>query len=651
MKNDINEKDEDKLIIDKTFSHSNNQLTVVTANGYNLAKVSLDNHFFENLLILEMNLESEFSMEKLFELIKQYSIAIEYYLQKEPAKAKAYQNRMEYLLTNKDTLIQLKRQNDQINNNKNENKNKEKNNINNKVKSEIIKKKETIKFRQDFIKAEDLTKRVTFVLNSSNKKGENTISGKNIINNDLEKQNLNWKERLKNKKKNPSRFSVKPSIGGIRKKYQSIGKFDLNLSPNSSEPNLEENNKQENDEIKATEFKTVFEELYDKKEKEDILVDEDRKEEDVNMNRIEDNKIVEIKEDENEENMIDENNKEEGKKNIGDIKNEIIEVKKNQEDKKEEQKENDNIEKIKEEKEENVINEKNEDEKSKEQKQIEEPKDKNEIIEIKEEEKENENNINLTSLEKAIESSKIDSGKKNQETTSQSPFQELLNVHRRMSLLEEDLIDNGKPDEEIKNSIESQITSLKNIISNLNKKNTNQNEVDIVEEEESEFSSSNTNLIKIKPNLNNLDKIPGKFQGAYIDIETIMGEYVNDFNQFFYKEIFEPFSSELKDLYNMKYKKYIEIRNEYHAQIKENEYLLELDDNLSKEKKEEIQQTIDSLNEELQHQIDVVEDEFNQKISDKISEFKRSSFKHNSGIQLLEEKVKLDIYSLINDAF
>ena len=91
-----------------------------------------------------------------------------------------------------------------------------------------------------------------------------------------------------------------------------------------------------------------------------------------------------------------------------------------------------------------------------------------------------------------------------------------------MSLLEENLIDNVNPDEEISNSIESQITSLKKIISNLNKKDTNLNEADIDEEEESEFSSWNTNLIKIKLNFNNLDKIPGKFQGTYIDIETIM---------------------------------------------------------------------------------------------------------------------------------
>ena len=39
------------------------------------------------------------------------------------------------------------------------------------------------------------------------------------------------------------------------------------------------------------------------------------------------------------------------------------------------------------------------------------------------------------------------------------------------------------------------------------------------------------------------------------------------------------------------------------------------------------------------------------KIMDNISEFKLNSFKNDSRIQLLEEKVKLDIYSLINEAF
>ena len=39
------------------------------------------------------------------------------------------------------------------------------------------------------------------------------------------------------------------------------------------------------------------------------------------------------------------------------------------------------------------------------------------------------------------------------------------------------------------------------------------------------------------------------------------------------------------------------IKNEYHAQIKENEYILENEDNLTNERKEQYQQTIESLNE------------------------------------------------------
>ncbi len=54
--------------------------------------------------------KEDFSLDKLIELVKQYSIAIEYYLQKNQKMAKAYQNRMEYLLTNKDILLKLKKQ-------------------------------------------------------------------------------------------------------------------------------------------------------------------------------------------------------------------------------------------------------------------------------------------------------------------------------------------------------------------------------------------------------------------------------------------------------------------------------------------------------------------------------------------------------------
>ena len=642
MKDENNEKEENKINNEKDFSFSCNQITVVTNSGYKIASVDLNKNFFENLLVLEMELEDGFSMEKLFELIKQYSIAIEYYLQNDQSKAKAYQNRMEYLLTNKDTLMQLKRQTDKKNNinadDKEQNIKKEKNKINNKIKLELNSKKGEIKLLQDNINIEDLSKKVSKFLISNNKKDENKDQGKNIINLDLEKQNLSWRERLKSKKKISSdRLTIKPSNVGLGAKLQNFEKIDLKLSPNLSDINMSKNNKKKI---------TPFEELYGKENEENIDLDkiEENKIEEINEDEKEDNKIIEESNKENlnaeketeKDNNIDQNNK-----------NEIKEENINREDNKEEIKKNENIIIVEEEKEENNLIDKKPEEVLKESKTEEETKDKNEKKDKTTEGIQKQKEQNSNSLEKAMESSKIDSEKKITEEISQTPSA----AKRRMSLTEEDL--KIKPDEEISTSIESQITSLESIISDLNKKYNNQKEIDNEEEEESEFSSSNKNLINMKTDnvLSNYDKIPTKYKEIYKAIEQRMQTYINEFNQSFYQEIFEQFSSGLKELYEQKYKKYIEIRNEYHNQIKENEYLLEIDDNLSKEKKEEIQQTIESLNEEQQHQIDIVEDEFNKKISDKISEFKMTRFKHNSGIQLLEEQVKLDIYSLINEAF
>ena len=248
---------------------------------------------------------------------------------------------------------------------------------------------------------------------------------------------------------------------------------------------------------------------------------------------------------------------------------------------------------------------------------------------------------------------------------------EANNRMSRVSIVDEDMIRKLKIDEEITKSINDQIKTLKEIIDNLNIKktlnendnNNNEEDEDSQNEESNKNTDSNTNLNKInnknenEKNIendlidSNANKIPAKFLSTYYQVESLLIEYMNNFNEFFYHDIFEQFSSGLKELYESKYKKYIEIRNEYHNQIKEKEYLLENDENLNEEKKNEIQQTIDSLNEEQQHQIDSVEDEFNRKIVDKISEFKLNSFKNNSGIQLLEEQVKLNIYSLINESF
>ena len=164
---------------------------------------------------------------------------------------------------------------------------------NNKIKSALNIQKEYVKIRKDDINLEDISKKVTKVLNSSNKKSENNISWKNIINNDLEKQNSNWKEKLKSKKKNASRFSVKPSLGGIRKRFMGSAN-DANMNSASNDNNNVDNNP------KVSDFKSPFEELYGENENEN---DKNNNNIDIIEEDVEDKK-EEIKENENKENKI-----------------------------------------------------------------------------------------------------------------------------------------------------------------------------------------------------------------------------------------------------------------------------------------------------------------------------------------------------------
>jgi len=103
-----------------------------------------------------------------------------------------------------------------------------------------------------------------------------------------------------------------------------------------------------------------------------------------------------------------------------------------------------------------------------------------------------------------------------------------------------------------------------------------------------------------------------------------------------------------------KYNKYTEISNNYHSQIKEMEFLitsgnfyfnfLDSDDT----HKEGIKNIVDSLKEEQDHELDRIEDHYNKLISDAQASFKNFGFKNHPGIQLIEEKFKLDMYNLIN---
>ena len=196
-------------------------------------------------------------------------------------------------------------------------------------------------------------------------------------------------------------------------------------------------------------------------------------------------------------------------------------------------------------------------------------------------------------------------------------------------------------DEKILTSVNEKIDLLNKLIDDIENNK-------LSKEEEEETLMENENDIET---IKDLVKVPLKFQSAYFSVEELINKYISQFNNFFFKEIFEQFAQNLKDIYDTKYKKYIEVSLEYHHQIKENEHILENHKDFSEEKKEEIQQIIDSLKDEQQNQIAKIEDEFNRLIVSKVNEFKIDSFKNNSGILLIEEKLKLDIYSIINESF
>ena len=246
-------------------------------------------------------------------------------------------------------------------------------------------------------------------------------------------------------------------------------------------------------------------------------------------------------------------------------------------------------------------------------------------------------------------------GKKNENSISKKttevkndaqPFNNRTSIVDQVNLLRK--ID---PDEEIVKTIEEKLKTLENLNNFMVNKINSKEDEEATEGQTDEISSLSNNFNPIQDLKLTIDEIPLKFQDTYMEVEEKMKNYVKDLDNHFYKETFELFSAELKELYDKKYNKYIEVNNYYHNNITEKEYQLENDSKISEEKKAEIQQVIDSLKEEQKDQIDKITDEYNELIDSKITEFKQTFFKKDVGIYLMEEQLKLDIYTLINEAF
>ena len=728
-------------------------LTVMTGKNCNIVELSLPNNFFEQIITNEIELSEGFEYDKLTTLVHLYLNAIQYYSSFAPEKVLAYQNRMEYLLTQRETLKNLCKKNEEE-----------------KVKSakssthlrDRLKTKFMIESKA--IKKDEIKRKVTAIKKEHSDIKENKKSVKILINSEFESQSKKWKEKLAKKRSamNSIRFltrtsgkkyfktpgpvkrtllnidTTKVDVSGFEKsgknlpmpRYRDIDDIsvDDNKSENAGDVDFikmfkdkhDEDNKKDSDDGAS---------IINEKDSEDALVkideveeeNEDRKKSGKNVNEESNEKNEENVEKKQsikgilkksstkskQENEINENeakekeeNKEEKEEKLQNFIQNVTIENKNEEKKEEnieeennEKKEEEKIEKKEEEKEEKKEKENNEKKEEKNEEEKEEKKEE-ENSEKKEEKKEEKIDNKEGEKEKIIEKNEKEEEKNIDNKEKEEDKEKDKNIDKKE---EENIIKNDedknekekekeqKKDGEEDNDNDNDLLAAKNIINENNDESINKSlkrKVSIVDENvikaiklDDEISGIIEEKMKILDSLKNgeesgedsnnpstinlpiiskkvsKDDIPPIFQETLALVEEKMNEYVVNLKNHLFKEAFDDFSVKLKELYDSKYKKYIMVNNEYHSSITENEYLLENDENLTEEKKTEIQSIIDSLKEEQKDQIDKIVDEYNNNIILLINEFKQNSFRKNTSVQLLEEQLKLDIYSIINESF
>ena len=585
----------------------------------NNQKKKLSPKFFENILNLEMELTNNFNIKNLTDLISLYSEAIEYYETFDLLSSKTYQNRMDMLLSDPETLKRLismrnaekkleeqkknniiKNEENKINNNNNNInviKNNEKNSSEKRLKDraatmQFHRIKTQIKIFKDY-RLDEIDQKFNTILKSA-KEGK---SAKDLLNKEIDKQNERWKKKLENKR---VKFQFKSDMASPKHSSKNLSKINKkNLTPYLLNSRTSIFSKKINNMLKSdavSEFsyrdqpdsKSYAE--FDQKDEEQKMEFMNNKELNLNIKKV----IQDDKE------KIKDNNKEDNKED-----NQEYNKEDNQDNNKENNKE-DNKERIKEENKEEIKDNNKEDN--------------------KEDNKEENNEDNK---EENNEENKEDNKEENKEENEDNKEEPRYSTRNEEENENKILIQ-----KELKMKIDEKLNTLKKTLLNKNNTQTNSEDDDIIKEEEEEI---------------NIDEIPSKFQYTYFMIEEKIINYMDEFNEHFYKEVFGNFFNKLKRLIDEKYNKYIEITTEYHSQIKENEYLLDNPD-LKQEEIDEINNTIESLKEEQQHEIDRIDDQYNSLISNKINEFKFSAFKNDVSINIIQEKLILEIYKLINDA-
>ena len=639
----------------------NNELIVMNGNNFDLVNPKLPANFFEKIITTEIELSEEFNHKKLTSLFQLYSTAIQFYSLTDASKVKIYQNRMEYYLTQKDTLKKLT-----------------KFNLEKKIGSKFnsnykIRGRARIKFKAKAkeIKKDEIRKQVKLIL--KNVKILMKIDKKNlrdIINEELIKQRKNWAKRLYQKRalSNSSSTRIKSISGKVsltptlevrnsldlenKKEFQksskNLFKYKMIDDESSETDNIglhKENNDDFSDLIKELDgdknsiinsnYDSIIGSSYDEESESETKEEgEEEKEEEEK----EDEEEKEEKEDEEKINKYEDKLKEDYHldKKSDVIKCEFITI--NEIDEKNEFEKNNNknfkyiqnnIEEIK----------RNHNKKFSSSKYLPilvlspyEIEDEN-IIHNTNKKENNENNKKKEENELLRENKTINDFNIKEPKDISMPTKEMKNIDTENEIRKIEL------DKEIRNLISKKLKIIEKVDDSDND-NTR---------EDSNYQSTDS-LPKISKK-NNFEGMPLKFHQIILDVENKIKKFVGNINKYFYKEIFDRFYSKLKELYEQKYEQYLKVNEEYFSNIKEKEFLLDSSDKIEPFEKQKIKNIIICLKEEQNDQIEQILDEYNSNINKYIEEFKQNIFKNNIGFQLIEENLKLDVYTMINEAF
>jgi len=153
-------------------------------------------------------------------------------------------------------------------------------------------------------------------------------------------------------------------------------------------------------------------------------------------------------------------------------------------------------------------------------------------------------------------------------------------------------------------------------------------------------------ITKLFENFDENKIIGSKNKKMITALKSSTENFLTGFNGYFHENVFQRFTEHIEKLMDEKYKKYLEMSKHYNSQIKEMEFLGNSDEN---QHNDSLKEMLNSLKEEQQHEFDRIEDQYGSLIKEAHNNFKNVGFRNNKGIQIIEEKFKLDIYNLIKD--